>query len=80
MIAFNSRVWFLMYILFLVFLSLPMFLKCFLVLRQFEPHVSYTHVSYIKKNAYIMFYNINYSAIDEINGIKVSVIIVYKST
>ena len=53
MIAFNSRVWFLMYILFLVFLSLPMFFKCFLVLWQFEPHVSYTHVSYIKKNVYM---------------------------
>ena len=56
MIAFNSRVWFLIYILFLVFLGLPMFLKRFLVLRQFEPHFSYMHVSHIK-NVYIDKYN-----------------------
>ena len=29
--------------------SLAMFLKCFLIFGQIEPHVSYTHVSYIKK-------------------------------
>ena len=32
--------------------SLAMFLKCFLIVGQIEPHVSYTHVSYIKKNVY----------------------------
>ena len=30
-------------------LSLPMCLKCFLTFGQFQPHVSYRHVSYIKE-------------------------------
>ena len=29
-------------------LSLPVFLKCFLIFPQFQPHVSYKHVSYKK--------------------------------
>ena len=31
-------------------LSLPMFLKCFLIFAKFQYHVSYRHVSYKKKN------------------------------
>ena len=29
-------------------LSLPIFLKRFLIFAQFQPHVSYRHVSYLK--------------------------------
>ena len=32
-------------------LGLPMFVKCFLIFAKFQPHVSYRHVSYIKKHA-----------------------------
>ena len=35
-------------------LSLPVFLKCFLIFALFQPHVSHGHVSYTKKTCVLL--------------------------